>query len=121
VNAYRYLLVLSACMAVTLPLELAVGARVYRRPWRLAATLIPVVLVFAAWDGFGVWRGDWRFTPAYVVGIRIAGLPIEEWLFFVIVPLCAVLTFEALGSRRSAPPLPPSSVGEPQPVGRHGR
>ncbi|MEU8079693.1 lycopene cyclase domain-containing protein [Catellatospora citrea] len=96
-DALRYLLILAACVAVTLPLEPVLGARVYRQPRRLLATLVPVVAVFVLWDLVAVARGHWWFSPRYTTGVTVAGLPWEEWLFFVVVPLCALLTFEVLG------------------------
>jgi hypothetical protein len=33
-----------------------------------------------------------RHADAAAGGHRLAGLPIEEWLFFVVVPVCALLT-----------------------------
>jgi lycopene cyclase domain-containing protein len=96
-DAWQYLLLLGSCAAVTLPLEIIGGARVYRRPKVLLATLTPVVAVFAGWDLIGVHRGDWWFTAGYILGPRLASLPIEEWLFFLVVPVCAVLTYEVLG------------------------
>ncbi|WP_144121199.1 lycopene cyclase domain-containing protein [Catellatospora sichuanensis] len=96
-DALRYLLILAACVAVTLPLELALGARVYRQPRRLLATLAPVVAVFVLWDLIAVERGHWWFSARYTTGLTVAGLPWEEWLFFLVVPLCALLTFEVLG------------------------
>ena len=98
-DAWQYLLVLGSCAAVTLPLEIIAGARVYRQPRALLATLVPVVLVFAGWDLIAVGRGDWWFSGRYILGPRVAGLPVEEWLFFLVVPLCALLTYEVLGHR----------------------
>ena len=99
-DSLRYLAVLAACFAITLPLEFGLGARVYRRPRRLMSTVGPVLLVFAVWDLAATARGHWRFNEASILGPRPLGLPIEEWLFFLIVPICAVLTYEALGSSR---------------------
>ena len=96
-NAWQYLLVLGLCVAVTLPLEIIGGARVYRRHKALLAKLVPVVLVFAGWDLIAVRRGDWWFSARYILGPRVAGLPVEEWLFFLVVPVCALLTYEVLG------------------------
>ncbi len=95
----RYLAVLAACVAVTLPLELVLGARVYRRPKRLLATVVPVAAVFLAWDLVATARGTWWFSDRWTIGVRLLGLPVEEWLFFVVVPVCALLTFEAVGRR----------------------
>jgi lycopene beta-cyclase len=98
--AATYLLVLAACVAVTLPLELALGARVYRRPRLLLATLAPVVAVFGAWDLAATQRGHWWWSGHLVTGARLLGLPVEEWLFLVVVPVCALLTYEVLGRAR---------------------
>jgi lycopene beta-cyclase len=96
-DSWQYLLVLGLCVAVTLPLELIGGARVYRRPRALLATLTPVVAVFAGWDLLAVRRGDWWFSARYTLGLRVVSLPVEEWLFFLVVPVCALLTYEVLG------------------------
>jgi lycopene beta-cyclase len=98
-DAWQYLLVLALCVAVTLPLEIIGGARVYRRPKALLAAVGPVVALFAGWDLIAVHYGDWWYSPRYTLGPRPAGLPIEEWLFFVVVPVCALLTYEVLGRR----------------------
>lgn len=93
---YQYLAVLGACLAVTAPLEL-LGARVYRRPVRLARALLPVALVFAGWDVVAVAAHVWSYNPRYVTGRRLPfGLPVEEALFFLVIPLCAVLTYECV-------------------------
>ena len=96
-DSWQYLLVLGSCVAVTLPLEVLGGARVYRRPKALLAALAPEVAVFAGWDLIAVHRGEWWFSARYTLGLRLAGLPVEEWLFFLVVPVCALLTYEVLG------------------------
>jgi lycopene cyclase domain-containing protein len=105
-DAWQYLLVLGACVAVTLPLEIIGGARVYRRPKALLATLAPVLAVFAGWDLIAVRRGDWWFTERYILGLRLVGLPVEEWLFFAVVPVCALLTYEVVGRGAPGPRSP---------------
>jgi lycopene beta-cyclase len=102
-NAWQYLLVLGSCVTVTVPLEIIGGARVYRRPKALLATLVPVVATFAGWDLIAVHRGDWWFSARYTLGPRLAGLPVEEWLFFGVVPACALLTYEVLGRGTHGP------------------
>ena len=92
-----YLLLLGGCVAGTLPLELWLGARVYRQPRRWLLTVLPVVVVFGAWDLYGIARRHWRFDPAQTVGVVLpGGLPVEELLFFVVIPTCALLTYEAV-------------------------
>jgi lycopene cyclase domain-containing protein len=99
-DSWRYLMILAACVAITLPLEFVLGARVYRRPVRLLACLAPVAGVFLIWDLVATARGHWWFSDRYVLGVRLLGLPIEEWLFFFVIPVCALLTYEVLGRSR---------------------
>ncbi|PXY19150.1 lycopene cyclase domain-containing protein [Prauserella muralis] len=101
VEQWHYLLVLGACLAVTLPLELS-GSRVYRRPRRLARALLPAVVVFLVWDVVAIAAGVWRISDGYTLGLEVPpGLPLEEALFFLVIPLCAVLTFETVRRMRT--------------------
>jgi lycopene cyclase domain-containing protein len=96
-----YLLLLLACVLGTLPLELVLHVHVYAQWRRLVATLIPVVVVFGAWDSYAIQRGMWSYEHRYLVGVNLpGGLPLEELLFFVVIPICAVLTYEAVLVRR---------------------
>ena len=99
-DRFQYLLLMGACLAITLPLEFVFRARVYRRPVRvLRAMWLPIVL-FVAWDLVAIARDHWSFDERYVTGWRLPGrLPVEELAFFLVIPLCALLTFEA--SRRT--------------------
>ncbi len=97
VERYQYLLLLGGCLLVTLPLELVLGARVYRQPHRLVLTLVAPVAIFGAWDVLAIaWR-HWRYSPRYVTGWELPGsLPVEELLFFIVIPICGLLTLETV-------------------------
>jgi lycopene cyclase domain-containing protein len=97
VRHLAYLAVLAFCLLGTLPLEVWLGVRVYRQPRRLLLTLLPVVAVFYLWDVYAIAADHWTFDPAQTVGLVLpGGVPVEELLFFVVVPTCAVLAFEAV-------------------------
>lgn len=93
-----YLGVLGACLLVTLPLEFVLRARVYARPRRLLLALAPVVVTFTVWDSWAISRHHWSYSRHLTTGLRIGNVPIEELAFFVVVPICAVLTYEAVGA-----------------------
>ena len=51
------------------------------------------------WDAYAVRRGHWWFDAVQVTGkIAVARIPVEELAFFIVIPICAVLTFEAVRS-----------------------
>ena len=97
VDRYQYLLLMAGCLIVTLPLEFVFGARVWRRPRRLLFALVPTVVLFAVWDIAAIAREHWSFSARYVTGSRLPGdLPVEELAFFVVIPICGLLTLEAV-------------------------
>ncbi len=91
-----YLLVLAFCLVGTAPLEVVLRTRVYARWRRLVLTLLPVVAVFVVWDLLAIGAGHWDYDPAQVTGVELGALPLEELLFFLVIPICAVLTLEAV-------------------------
>jgi lycopene cyclase domain-containing protein len=97
VRHLTYLAVLAGCLAGALWLEPALRVGVLRQWRRLLLTLAPVVAVFVVWDLLAIAAGHWSFDPAQTTGVVFpGGLPLDELLFFVVVPVCAVLGFEAV-------------------------
>ena len=95
---FQYLLLMAACLLITLPLEFVFGARVYRRAAGLAFAVIPVVIIFSVWDIVGILRDHWSYSTRFTTGVKlIFGMPIEELVFFIVVPICGLLTYEAVG------------------------
>jgi lycopene cyclase domain-containing protein len=96
-----YLLILAGCVLGTLPLELVLGTHVYCRWRRLCVAVLPIVVIFGGWDVAAIHAGQWHYDGAYLVGLTLPGrLPVEELLFFVVIPICAVLTLEAVRVRK---------------------
>jgi lycopene cyclase domain-containing protein len=94
---------MAGCLAITLPLE-PMGAGVYRRPARLLFAVGVPLVVFVAWDAAAIARDHWQFNPTYVTGWRVpGGIPVEELVFFVVIPICTLLTYETV--RRWLPRL----------------
>jgi lycopene cyclase domain-containing protein len=97
VTHLTYLGVLLGCLAAALWLEPVLRVGVLRRRRRLLLTVLPVAAVFILWDLAAVAAGQWTFDPDQILGVRLpGGLPVEEVLFFLVVPLCAILGFEAV-------------------------
>lgn len=97
-----YLGLLVACLLGTAPLEIVLHTSVYSRWRRLLAALAPGLLLGIGWDLYAIHHGQWSFDRRYLTGVLIWGLPLEEALFFVVIPICAVLTLEAVRRRRPA-------------------
>jgi lycopene cyclase domain-containing protein len=90
----------------TLPLHRFFHLDVLRQPLRLLVAIVPAAVLFVGWDVAAHAAGHWRFDSAQTFAARWWGLPVEEYAFFVVIPLAGILTFEAvtaLSSRRDQP------------------
>lgn len=62
--------------------------------------LFPGILLSAAffilWDIRFTQMGVWQFHDEFILGWKIAGLPIEEWLFFLITPFSCMFIYEVM-------------------------
>jgi lycopene cyclase domain-containing protein len=97
-DRWQYLIALAACLAITLPLEIF-GDGVYRQAWRAVRAIVPVAVVFVLWDEVAIAAHVWTYNRAYIAGVDIPfQMPIEEVLFFAVIPVCALLTYSAVSA-----------------------
>jgi len=65
--------------------------------WRYAwPAIIMVSIPYLIWDSL-VTGAHWWFNEKYTLDFRLAGLPMEEWLFFFTVPFAALFIWEVIG------------------------
>jgi len=80
--------------SLAFPLALSFDKKVaFFKYWK---TLFPSVLlagiIFIAADIIFTKNGVWGFNPRYHSGFTPAGIPVEEWLFFIIIPYVSIFT-----------------------------
>jgi lycopene cyclase domain-containing protein len=80
-----YFMLLLASVAVPLVLSFDKRLQFYKK-W---PSILPAIFIVAAvYIAFDIWLtklGVWGFNPNYLSGIFIFHLPIEEWLFFMVI------------------------------------
>ncbi|TND08032.1 MAG: lycopene cyclase domain-containing protein [Bacteroidetes bacterium] len=80
---------------IAFPLSASFDKRVaFYRQWKfLFPAIIIVAVFFIAWDYWFTAQGVWRFNPAYLLGVYFFKLPLEEILFFIVVPYACVFIY----------------------------
>ncbi|HIP33119.1 MAG TPA: lycopene cyclase domain-containing protein [Crocinitomicaceae bacterium] len=80
------------------PVVLSFESKVYYfKSWKnaLISALI-IAIPFLIWDSlFTEWR-FWGFNEDYITGIKVFNLPIEEILFFIIIPFACTFIYEVV-------------------------
>lgn len=68
----------------------------YKRWNALFLGIFIMMLFFITWDIIFTSEEIWGFNETYITGIKLFGLPLEEWLFFVCIPYACMFTHYAL-------------------------
>jgi lycopene cyclase domain-containing protein len=93
--SYMAMLLFVICGSFWLEIVLKVG--VLRRIKRTFLSVAPISLMFLIWDAYAIKQGHWFFDPEQTLGIYGPfDIPLEEYLFFIIIPLAALMTIEAV-------------------------
>ncbi len=93
---WTYALLLIGSISIPLIRSFESRVRFYEKFTALFAGIFVMMLVFIPWDIIFTAHRIWWFNHDYVLGFYIAGLPIEEWLFFVVIPYCVMFSYEVL-------------------------
>lgn len=109
-----YAVVLAFCLAATLPLVAVLRLDLVRHWRRLLLTIGLAGGPFLIWDVIVTHVGQWRFDPRQTLPWRIAGLPLEEIAFFVVIPLVSVITLEGVRTVRARSGRHVVAPGDPE-------
>lgn len=93
---YTYLIILLS--SFFFPFVFSFDKRVaFFKKWKkIAFSIILPATFFIIWDIWFMNRGIWSFNDVYIIGIKPLGLPIEEWLFFAVIPYCSLFVYEVV-------------------------
>ena len=56
-------------------------------------------IIGVLWDSFAIWRGHWLFPAEKNLGIVIGLMPIEEYLFALIIPYFIITIYKIIDSK----------------------
>ncbi len=96
IASWTYLLVL--ILSLAFPLAKSFESRVYM--YRKIKYILPGIVItgalFLVWDIWFTKASIWGFNPSYTRELYLLGLPLEEWLFFLVIPYCCIFLYEVL-------------------------
>ena len=93
---YLYFILLAFTLSYPLAQSFEKRIKLYTKFKYIAISILTVLFIFIPWDIYFTHQGVWWFNNSYIRGITLFNLPIEEVLFFVIVPFACVFIYEVL-------------------------
>ncbi|MCB0409642.1 MAG: lycopene cyclase domain-containing protein, partial [Flavobacteriales bacterium] len=84
----NYLYLLLNLLSFLIPFAYSFEKRMnFISQWKAVVVSLAIVSsIFIFWDIIFTINGVWGFNPDYLLGINILHLPIEEWMFFLLIP-----------------------------------
>ncbi len=83
-------------IAVPFLLSFEKNLRYYKKWHTLFTATFLMMIPFLVWDSMFTQNGFWAFNPDYLIGIEFFSLPLEEILFFIVVPYSSLFAFYAI-------------------------
>jgi len=97
VENFGYMAMLAFTVFGSIWLEIFLKTGVLRRWKRALISILPISSLFLIWDAYAIAQGHWFFNRERMLGIYGPfDIPLEEFLFFIVVPLAAILTIEGV-------------------------
>ena len=95
----EYLIILLALLISAIFLEWRYRIHLYHsRNERLIITGLFFV-IGVMWDQFAIFRGHWEFPGTGLVGLKIGLMPLEEYLFILIIPFWIITIYKVLDKK----------------------
>jgi len=93
---YTYLILMLISLAYPLAQSFEHRIRLVKKWKYIFPAIFFMNLLFIPWDIYFTHKGYWGFNEDYTTGVYLVNLPIEEWLFFIIVPYCCFFIYFVL-------------------------
>lgn len=93
---YYYVLLMAAAVLVPVLRSFETRVAFYKSFGPLFIGIAIVSGLFLIWDIIFTHLGFWGFNERYLTGISLFGLPLGEYLFFLVIPYCCVFIYRVL-------------------------
>lgn len=95
----EYLVILLIILTITVILEKIYRIHLYHNIKERFQIVGIFFIVGVVWDHFAIWRGHWLFPEDRVVGLKIGLMPIEEYLFILIIPYFVLTVYKVIDAK----------------------
>ena len=92
-----YMAVIAFVSICALGVNFAFRLRIARHWRELLLTQFAILVIYLSWDTWAIAKKNWFFDTHQIVNVDVLPkVPLEELLFFIVVPLTIILSYQAL-------------------------
>ena len=91
---YLFLMVVTIAGPIALSFDKKVAFYKNYRPFLISAGITS--LIYIIWDILFTRNNIWKFNDTFIIKYKLFNLPIEEYLFFIVVPYASLFIYECI-------------------------
>ncbi len=89
----EYLILLISILIACAVIKLGFKLQLFSSKKRAALTLCSLFVIGSTLDSFAIVRGYWSFQKQFFVGVTIGVMPVEEYLFVLVIPFLTIVFY----------------------------
>jgi len=93
VEKTEYMILLLSLLVACIAAKFSFKLQLFKSKKHAALSLGSLFLIGSALDSFALTRGYWSFQQKFFVGITIGVMPLEEYVFMIVIPLLAITVY----------------------------
>lgn len=90
----EYLATLVFVFLVSMSLKLKYKIQLFNSVKEGLVLAILLLVIGGLWDSYAILRGYWSFEEEFFIGIDIGIMPLEEYLFMLIIPFLVLVLYK---------------------------
>ncbi len=96
---YEYLAILIGILLFTIFLRSRYKVKVFSNFKEASIFYATILIIGTIWDNFAIYRRHWIFPGDGTVGINIGLVPVEDYIFSLILPFTVLVLYKVLAKQ----------------------
>ena len=92
----EYLIILLLFLASAVFIRWRYPVRLFHSRKEMLIFFAVIFVIGVIWDSFAIFRGHWAFPGTGLIGIEIGLMPLEEFLFVIIMPFWVLTVYKII-------------------------
>ena len=89
----EYLVILISVFLISISLKLKYNIQLFNSAKEGMLLAVLLLAIGGLWDSYAILRGYWSFNRQFFIGISIGVMPLEEYLFMLIIPFLVLVLY----------------------------
>jgi lycopene cyclase domain-containing protein len=99
VEEMEYMILLISVFLACIAAKFAFKLQLFKSKKNATLTLVSLFIIGSTLDSFALMRGYWNFQQEFFVGITIGVMPLEEYIFLIVIPFLTIVIYRLVNKK----------------------